>query len=146
MNPNETAQQVRQHLQQTDRKFLEMLGIEIEEVGAGYAKCSMVVREDMLNSGSVCHGGFIFFLADCAFAYACLSDNQVGATLSANIMYTQAGKLDDQLTATAQMITEGNRTGTCDVKVTNPAGEIVAAYQGVWYRMKRELITQLDST
>jgi len=58
----------------------------------------------MLNTGRVCHGGFIFFLADNAFAYACLSSNRLGATLSAHIMYTQGAKLGERLTATAQMI------------------------------------------
>lgn len=138
----ETAQKVRQHLEKTDQKFLSLLGITNDEVKPDYARCSMAVREDMLNTGRVCHGGFIFFLADNAFAYACLSSNRLGATLSAHIMYTQGAKLGERLTATAQMITSGNRTGTCDVEVTNPVGDVVARYQGVWYRMNGMLVEE----
>ena len=38
---------------------------------------SMPVRADMLNGHTICHGGFIFTLADSAFAFACNSHNQL---------------------------------------------------------------------
>ncbi len=48
------------------------LAIEIEEVRPRYAR--MTVREDMLNSHRICHGGVIFTFADSAYAYACNSE------------------------------------------------------------------------
>jgi acyl-CoA thioesterase len=53
----------------------QALGIRIAHVGPGYAELAMAVRSDMLNGHEICHGGFIFTLADSAFAYACNSYN-----------------------------------------------------------------------
>src|SRR5450830_1336790 len=51
------------------------MGIALAEVGPGYARMTMTVRPDMLNGHQSCHGGFIFALADSAFAFACNSYN-----------------------------------------------------------------------
>ena len=40
------------------------LGMVIEEVRPGYARLRMTVRPDMLNGHDICHGGFIFALAE----------------------------------------------------------------------------------
>ena len=50
-------------------------GIRIEEAREGYARLSMMVRADMLNSHRIAHGGMIFALADTAFAYICNGAN-----------------------------------------------------------------------
>ncbi len=51
------------------------LGMRIAAVGPGHAELTMTVRADMLNGHAICHGGFIFTLADSAFAFACNSYN-----------------------------------------------------------------------
>lgn len=139
-NPIETARAVGEHLVETDKKFLTMLGIEIESVEPGRAVSHMVVREDMLNSGNFCHGGFLFFLADNAFAYAALSNNQAMVTLSAHVIFTHAARLDDRLTATAEIVTASGRTGSGDVEIVNQNGETVARFQGVVYRRKETVL------
>ena len=63
------------------------LGIEIVEVRPGYARVAFVVRDDMLNGHAICHGGFVFALADTAFAYACNGRNQVNVALQCSISF-----------------------------------------------------------
>ena len=53
------------------------LGMVLEEVRPGHATMRMTVRDDMINGHDICHGGFIFTLADSAFAFACNARNQV---------------------------------------------------------------------
>ncbi len=137
-----TARAIGQHLAKTDHKFLDLLGITVDTVTPGRAVCSLTVRDDMLNSGRFCHGGFIFFLADNAFAYACLSSNQAMVTLSSHIAFTHAAKLGDRLTATARVITQSGRTGTGDVEVVNQDGAVVARFQGVSYRRKETVLKE----
>ena len=55
----------------------QALGIRVVRVEPGYAELAMVVRNDMLNGHEICHGGFIFTLADSAFAFACNSYNEL---------------------------------------------------------------------
>ncbi len=138
------AKAVGEHLAVADQKILELLGIEIDSVTPGQAVCRMVVRDDMVNSHGYCHGGLIFTLADTAFAYACSSNNQAGVTLSANTIFSTAAKLGDTLVATARLAVEGGRTGSCDVEVTNQTGEVIARLQGVWYRVKRQIVEAVD--
>ncbi len=57
-----------------DDKASQGLGMAIEAVTPGRAELSMAVREDMVNGHSICHGGYIFTLADSAFAFACNSE------------------------------------------------------------------------
>ena len=51
-------------------KFAIMAGVELLEVGNGYARARMEIRPEHLNGGGVCQGGAIFTLADLAFAAA----------------------------------------------------------------------------
>ena len=50
------------------------LGMRIASVAPGRAEMTMVVRDDMLNGHAICHGGYIFLLADSTLAVACNSD------------------------------------------------------------------------
>jgi acyl-CoA thioesterase len=56
------------------------LGMHLEEIGPGRARLSMTVRPEMANGQKLCHGGYIFMLADSAFGYACT------ATISAPLV------------------------------------------------------------
>ena len=52
------------------------LGMEILAVRAGEAVLAMTVEPHMVNGQRIAHGGFIFLLADSAFAFACNSRNE----------------------------------------------------------------------
>ena len=68
------AERVAKQMYARDRAS-QMMGMKISKVGPGHAELVMMVRADMLNGHATCHGGFIFTLADSAFAFACNSNN-----------------------------------------------------------------------
>lgn len=101
------------------------LGMEIVEIGPGFATLAMTVRPDMVNGQRIAHGGFIFTLADSAFAFACNSHNERVVAAHGQITFITPGRLGDRLVAKAREVTRSGRSGIYDVRVT--AGDIVIA-------------------
>ena len=94
------------------------LGMEILQVRAGEATLAMTVGPNMVNGHGIAHGGFIFTLADSAFAFACNSHNERAVAAQGNISFIRPGKLGDRLIATAREISRTGRSGIYDVRVT----------------------------
>ena len=94
------------------------LGMEIVGIGPGEAVLTMTVRPDMVNGHGIAHGGFIFLLADSAFAFACNSRNERTVAAQCNISFIRPGKLGERLIATAREISKTGRSGIYDVRVT----------------------------
>jgi acyl-CoA thioesterase len=94
------------------------LGMEILQVKAGEAVLTMMVKPHMVNGHGIAHGGFIFLLADSAFAFACNSHNERTVAAQCNISFIKPGKLGDRLIATAREISRTGRSGIYDVRVT----------------------------
>lgn len=113
-----------------DDRASQELGCSLDEVAPGSAQLSMPVQPHMVNGHNMCHGGFIFMLADSAFAYACNSHNLVTVASGARIDFLRPAKLGDTLTATAQQVHQGKRNGIYDSVVTNQNGNIVAQFRG----------------
>jgi acyl-CoA thioesterase len=101
------------------------LGMEIIQVGPGQATLAMTVRPDMVNGQRIAHGGFIFTLADSAFAFACNSHNERAVAAQGQITFIRPGKLGDRLVARAREVSRSGRSGIYDVSVTS--GDIVIA-------------------
>jgi acyl-CoA thioesterase len=101
------------------------LGMEIVEIKPGQATLTMTVKPNMVNGQRIAHGGFIFTLADSAFAFACNTHNERSVAGQGNITFIRPGKLDDLLVATAREISRSGRSGIYDVRVT--AGDLVIA-------------------
>ena len=116
------------------------LGMTIDAIAPGYARMSMPVREDMLNGHGSCHGGFIFTLADSAFAFACNSHNMVTVGAGCTIDYLAPGRLHDVLTATAVEQAMSGKSGVYDVKVSNQDGRTIALFRGKSHRVSGEVI------
>ena len=112
------------------------LGIRIERVGPGAATLAMPVRDDMLNGHDICHGGFIFALADSAFAFACNSYNLVTVASGCSIDFLAPARRGDVLTARAQERSQSGRTGVYDIEVVNQRGDKIALFRGKSYRIK----------
>lgn len=105
------------------------LGIEIVEVGAGRATLAMTIRAEMVNGHRIAHGGFIFTLADTAFAYACNSHNERVVAAQGQITFLRPGKLGDRLVAAAREVSRSGRSGIYDVRVS--AGDtVIAEFRG----------------
>jgi acyl-CoA thioesterase len=110
------------------------------DVGAGTAVLEMTVREDMLNGHDICHGGFIFTLADSAFAYSCNSYNLVTVASGCTIDFIAPARHGDVLRAQAHERSVSGRTGVYDIEVTNQRGEKIALFRGKSYRIKGHVV------
>jgi acyl-CoA thioesterase len=57
----------------------------------------MTIHEKHLNGHKMCHGGFIFTLADSTFAFSCNSHNKATVASAASIEFLKPAHLDDVL-------------------------------------------------
>jgi len=101
------------------------LGMEIVDIKAGQATLAMTIQPHMVNGHGIAHGGFIFTLADSAFAFACNSRNERTVAAQGAITFIRPGKLGDRLVAEAREVSRSGRSGIYDVRVT--AGDVVIA-------------------
>ena len=106
------------------------LGMEIVEVRAGQATLAMTIKPHMVNGQRIAHGGFIFTLADSAFAFACNSHNERVVAAQGNITFIRPGKLGDRLIATACEVSRNGRSGMYDVRVATEDGTVIAEFRG----------------
>ncbi len=139
MNNKEIAQRCRDTMWHYDTAVREM-GIEVSVSGPGMATTTIDVKAQMVNGHGICHGGFIFTLADSAFAYACNTYDRVTVAASAGIEFVRPVRLGDRLTAEARETHRGGRTGLYDVEVTNEAGEVVAIFRGRSYATRQPIV------
>ena len=105
------------------------LGMKIIDIGAGRATLSMSVLPHMVNGQRIAHGGFIFTLADSAFAFACNSHNEKAVAAQGNITFIRPGRLGDTLIAAAREISRSGRSGIYDVRVT-VGDDVIAEFRG----------------
>lgn len=108
----------------------QRLGMTLDHVVPGAATLSMTVTEAMSNGHGNCHGGYIFTLADSAFAFACNSRNQVVVGQHCSITYLNPVRIGDRLTAAATEISLRGRSGIYDIRITNQDGVHVAEFRG----------------
>jgi len=120
----------------------QAMGMQISSIGPGYAELTMTVRADMLNGHAICHGGFIFTLADSAFAFACNSYNLTTVASGCAIDFVAPAREGDVLAAMARERSVSGRTGVYDIEVTNQRGETVAYFRGKSYRIKGHVIEE----
>jgi acyl-CoA thioesterase len=105
------------------------LGMRLVEVAEGTASVEMTIRDDMANGHGMAHGGFIFCLADSAFAFACNSRNQVTVAQACDIVFVAPAHRGDLLTATATERTSFGRNAVYDVTVRR-GDDVIAEFRG----------------
>lgn len=113
-----------------DDRASRHLGMELEHVGPGEATVSFTVTDVMTNCHNTCHGGYMFTLADSAFAFACNSYNQRAVAQHCSVTFVAPAFLGDRLTARAREVSRAGRNGIYDIAVTNQKGERVAEFRG----------------
>ena len=106
------------------------LGMAVERVAPGEATVTMKVTQAMVNGHGTCHGGFIFALADSAFAFACNGGNERSVAQHCSITYLRPARLGDRLLAHATTRAREGRSGLYDVRVLNGGRETVAEFRG----------------
>jgi acyl-CoA thioesterase len=115
---------------QADDRASQALGISIDEVGPGRATARMRVTRDMTNGHGIAHGGYIFLLADTAFAYACNSYGPVTVAQAGQITFLSPAREGDELVATAAERVRMERSGIYDVSVRRADGAVLAEMRG----------------
>ncbi|MCW5770893.1 MAG: hotdog fold thioesterase [Rhodospirillaceae bacterium] len=129
-DPQEIAEEAARVFSAEDRGTF-FIGSELVEVGPGRAVVSLEIKAHHLNSAKVCHGGFVFALADSALGFASCSYGVQTLAQHADIHWLKPGLEGDRLVATAAEVSRGGRTGVYDIAVTNQHGELVASVRGM---------------
>lgn len=106
------------------------VGMQLLEVAPGRARLCFTVRDEFTNGHGMCHGGYIFMLADSAFAFACNSHNQRAVAASAAIEFIAAAQRGDLLTAECAEQSRSGRSGLYDTRVTDQNGRLIALFRG----------------
>ena len=114
-------------------KFALLAGVELLEVGNGYAKARMEVKPEHLNGGGVCQGGALFTLADLAFAAATNSHARLTFSIDSSIHFFRSVS-EGMLYAEAHEVFNHKRLANCEVRITTEAGAKIATYNGTGYR------------
>ena len=122
------------------------LGFELVSVGPGRAELAMTVTERMVNGHKTCHGGFIFTLADSAFAFACNTYNQRTVAQHCAITFIEAGRLGDRLTARGVEKNRRGRSGIYDITVTRQDGTVIAEFRGHSRAIEGELVPNFQKS
>ena len=105
------------------------LGMQLLDVGPGYASMAMEITERMTNGHGSAHGGFIFSLADSAFAFACNSRGDKAVAQHCSVTFLKPGRLGDRLVATAHEVAREGRNGIYDISVS-VGDDTIAEFRG----------------
>jgi acyl-CoA thioesterase len=130
MDAMERARRVGETMFAVDTASKDTMGMELLSCEPGRAVIRMAVQPLHLNGHQICHGGFIFTLADSTFAFACNSYNRNTVAAGASIEFLKPAHAGDVLTCEAVEQVMSGRHGVYDMKVTNQRGEVVAMFRG----------------
>jgi len=117
-------------LMMEDDRASRHLGIELLDVGPGRARMQLKVRPEFTNGHGICHGGYIFLLADTTFAYASNSHNQRAVAAGCSIEFLAPAHDGDTLTAEGVEQHLAGRHGIYDMRVHDQRGKLIALFRG----------------
>ncbi|MEJ8866288.1 hydroxyphenylacetyl-CoA thioesterase PaaI [Pseudomonas jessenii] len=120
----------------------QAMGMRLLSAGPGCARVGMTVRADMIQGHGTCHGGYLFALADSAFAFACNSYNEATVAIGCSIDYIAPARLGDTLNADCIEQSRSGRTGNYDVRIENQQGQLIALFHGKSYKVRGPVLTQ----
>ena len=130
ITPEALAAKVGETMFAVDVASKDTMGMELLLCAPGHARMRMQVREFHLNGHGICHGGFIFTLADSTFAFACNSHNNNAVAAAASIEFLKPAQLGDVLTSTGVEQVLVGRHGVYDMTVRNQRDEVIAVFRG----------------
>ncbi|RJE82349.1 hydroxyphenylacetyl-CoA thioesterase PaaI [Paracoccus onubensis] len=144
MTPQELAEACARQMWSDDRAS-QQLGMKLTHIAPGEASIQMTLTERMTNGHGNAHGGFLFTLADSAFAFACNSYNQMTVAQHCSITYIAPGTLGDRLTATAREVSRKGRSGIYDIRVIREDGTVIAEFRGHSRSFNKALLPDGDA-
>lgn len=130
MSPQDKARKVGETMFAVDTASKDTMGMELLACEPGRAVMRMPVQPLHLNGHQICHGGFIFTLADSTFAFACNSHNKNAVAAGCSIEFLRPAHAGDVLTCEGVEQTLSGRHGIYDMRVSNQRGEVVAMFRG----------------
>ncbi len=113
--------------------FMIALGLQAEVPMPGQARVWGVIRPEFLNSWGSAHGGFLYSVADAAFALASNSHGTLAVALVAHMEYLQASQAGAEVEALATEVHLGRRTAVYRVEVRS-GPTLLAIFTGTVYR------------
>ncbi len=122
------------------------LGMAIEKIAPGYAELSMTIADDMVNGHGICHGGFMFTLADSTFAFACNTYDQNCVAQHCTISYLAPAFTDDKLYATGREVSKHGRNGIYDITIVNQKDDKIVEFRGFSRTIAGTLISKDNNT
>ena len=110
----------------TQDAVADALGITVTNATPGRAVATMEADERMVNGYGVVHGGYLFLLADAAFAVACVTPRGPAVSRHAEITFVSPARAGETLSAVAVERTTYGRSGIYDVTVSGADGTVYA--------------------
>lgn len=135
------AKRVGEAMFSADVASKQTMGMQLVFCKPGQAQMTMQVSLAHLNGHQICHGGFIFTLADSTFAFACNSHNKVAVAASASIEFLKPAQLHDVLTCDGQENVLSGRHGVYDMTVRNQHNEVIALFRGKSAQIQGAVVT-----
>ena len=130
INADALAQHVGQSMFAADKASRQTMGMELLYCKPGTASMRMTIEDKHLNGHQMCHGGFIFTLADSTFAFACNSHNNATVASAASIEFLKPAHLGDVLTCVGVEQVLNGRHGVYDMRVRNQKDQVIALFRG----------------
>ncbi len=122
--------------------FSAWMGLELEEIRAGYCRMRYSVRKEMLNGFQIIHGGMLFAASDSVFAFACNSHGRLTVALDVTITFTRPAREGEVLTVEATEVHLGHKISVYEIKTFNAARELLSLFKGTAYRTSKEVLAQ----
>jgi acyl-CoA thioesterase len=119
------------------------LGMELVAIEPGVAVLAMSIKDAMVNGHGVCHGGYIFALADSAMAFASNTHNQPALAQHCSISFVASARRGDRLVARATERMRAGRSGIYDVTITREEGFVIAEFRGHTRTIEGEIVPGL---
>nr|WP_319383726.1 hydroxyphenylacetyl-CoA thioesterase PaaI [uncultured Roseibium sp.] len=141
MTPQELAEACARIMWEDDNAS-QAMGMELVRIAPGEADMRMTVSRIMTNGHGNMHGGYLFALADSAFAFACNTYNQMTVAQHCAITYVKPGALGDVLTACAREVSRAGRSGIYDISLTREDGTVIAEFRGHSRTINRTFLTE----
>lgn len=120
-------------------RFARLLGFKIVEIDKGYAKVEAIIKEQYLNGADVVHGGFLFSLADYAFAVASNSRNNLSLAINANILFHKS-RSNGKIIAEAKELNDGKKIASYEVSIKDENDVLIASFSGSVFKKNISLI------
>lgn len=100
-------------------RFINHVGMWIEEAAGGRSRCSLELKDFHLNSSGVAHGGALFTLADTAMGaalFSTLEPDELCATIEIKIGYFKP-VLEGKLVCTAEVVNKGKTIASIEASI-----------------------------